>query len=96
MAWTLFAKGTPAQLVTQINALVSGTLSALEVAEVARAKTALLAEVNSFAANQVVELRASGGQNIDGSRFKVEVDPISLLTTDAFVYNSEEIFPTPP
>ena len=96
MAWTLFAKGTPAQIVPLINALVSGTQTALEVAEVARAKTFLLAEVNSFAANQVVEIRASGSQNLDGSRCKLEVDPVSLLTTDAFVYASQEIYPTPP
>jgi hypothetical protein len=80
MAWQLTAQGLPAALITQVQALTSGSGSALEVAQVARLITALVAELNSFPANQNLEINVQGIQNFDGERVTFRIQPVGSFT----------------
>lgn len=90
MAWNISAVGTPAVLVAQVNALVAA--SSAETASLARAKTAINAELNSYAAGQTLNLNASGNLNADGDAIHMTIQPFQVFGGLSPVGN----FPTPP
>lgn len=79
MSWQVYAVGVPAALVTAMNAVTSGSQTTQEIAQVARAQTAVNAELNSYAATQQLVLQASGAANQDGDRISINIQPVLPL-----------------
>lgn len=77
MPWFIDTKGTPGQCNTAVAALTTGDDGNGQNAQLARAISDIVNEVNSLSANQQIHVTASGFKDANVSSIQLQVEVIS-------------------
>lgn len=78
MPWALNKAGTPAQVITAVNAMVSTDQSAAANAQLVRAKAIIIAEINAVGGT-FIELQSAGTFYANNSSIDVQVGPVPFV-----------------